>query len=62
MDNQICKYEGCDRPARYALYRLYPDFTKKWVNVCSVHDKIVAHNSKELKDEYPEVKFREVKE
>ena len=48
-EKKMCEYEGCGKEAKYALYRLYPDFTKKWVNVCDLHDRRVAQESRRLR-------------
>jgi len=52
-----CKY--CDDEAKFALYELKDDSTKEWVQVCDIHDKDIAHNSRLLKKQYPNMVFEE---
>ena len=33
-----CEIGGCQKPAKYALYKLYPDGTKRWLHVCEKHE------------------------
>ena len=33
-----CQVSGCNRPARYALYRTMPDGRKVWLEVCREHE------------------------
>lgn len=56
----MCEYEGCQKEAQYALYRFYPDFTKKWVNVCDIHDRRVAQEGRRLRAA-SEVAWKEVR-
>ena len=44
-----CEYDGCTNDAKYALFRLYPNLTKKWGHFCDEHDEMVASNSLLLK-------------
>ncbi len=56
-----CEVSGCNRMARYALFQLTTDFTKRWLCVCPVHDNIIAHQNKNLLMFFPGNKFKEVK-
>ena len=44
-----CEYEGCIRDAKFALFRLYQNLTKKWGHYCAEHDEIIALRSYSLK-------------
>ena len=35
--NGNCEIEGCNRNARWSLYRQLPTGEKEWVNVCEYH-------------------------
>ena len=37
-----CQIEGCKNPAKYALYKTYPDKGKVWLHVCDQHDQEIA--------------------
>ena len=61
-EKTMCQYEGCLREAKYALYRLYPNFTKKWINVCVGHEKDVAREAQRLKSaSKPDAVWKEVR-
>ena len=56
-----CEIEGCKLKARFALYELNEDFTKKWVHVCDTHDKWIARTNQELRKQYSDKIWREIK-
>jgi len=29
-----CEIEGCTRPAKYGIYKTFPNGEKKWLHVC----------------------------
>ena len=61
-EKTMCQYEGCLREAKYALYRFYPNFTKKWINVCDRHDKDIAQEAQGLRfASKPDAVWKEVK-
>ena len=33
-----CQIEGCSLPARYALYKLFPNGEKRWLHTCYLHE------------------------
>ena len=44
------------------MYELMPNKTKIWrSDLCSVHEKIIAESSRELRKEHELIEFREVK-
>jgi len=71
-----CQYDGCNteiastvhgqyrtKQRPYALYRLIEingSFLKRWVNVCSKHDKIIAQEARKLRHKYPDAEWREI--
>ena len=40
--NENCQYDGCNQPARYALFRTYPDGKKVWLHVCKGHERLIG--------------------
>ncbi len=34
----ICKIDGCNKEAHYAIFQMRDDFTKRWIDVCDKHD------------------------
>ena len=56
-----CEYEDCGREAHFALYQFKNNFTKKWVNVCDKHDRFIAEANSQLRRDYPNKIFKEVK-
>ena len=56
-----CEYPGCDEEAQYALFQLFDNFTKKWVQLCDLHDRLIASRSRRLKGYNPNKTFEEVK-
>ncbi len=56
-----CEYEGCQQEAKYALYQLNEDFTKRWVQVCDWHDKLISSTNNRIKRDNPDRIFKEVK-
>ena len=51
MGSMKCQYdnEECKNEAEYALYRLYNNGTKVWLNLCDRHDKAVVGENSKLK-------------
>lgn len=39
------KCEFCDNRAKYWLYMVFPNLSKKQVNVCEEHEKIIGDNN-----------------
>ncbi len=56
-----CQYPSCKDMAQYSIYEFYPDFTKRWVHVCDKHDKFLALANGQLRVEFPDKIFKEVK-
>ena len=40
-----CQVEGCNRLARWALYRTNPDGRKVWLHVCDEHERIIGNEN-----------------
>jgi len=38
----ICEIDGCNNPAKYALYKTFPDGHKEWLNVCKECDNVIG--------------------
>jgi len=42
-----CQVTGCEQPAKYPLYKTYPNGLKVWLHVCDKHEvEIGTENSK----------------
>jgi hypothetical protein len=41
----MCQYRNCNKPAKYAIYKLNPDGTKVWMHYCSDHEKETAREN-----------------
>lgn len=37
-----CQIEGCQDPAKYALYEIKLDGNKVWIHVCILHEKHIG--------------------
>ena len=37
-----CQVEGCQTPAKYGLFKTYPNGKKRWLYVCELHEKIIG--------------------
>jgi len=57
MQKMNCDFVGCGLKAKFALYQLLPDFTKRWLNVCDRHDRIIAEENAKLRALYPKAKW-----
>jgi len=40
-----CEIPNCQNPAKYALYKTFPDGKKEWLHVCEKHDKEIGHEN-----------------
>ena len=38
MKKEQCQVEGCQSLTLHALYKTYPDGTKRWLHVCKGHE------------------------
>jgi len=45
MKKKQCEIEGCPNPARYAIYKTFPDGRKRWLHVCDYHDKQIGREN-----------------
>jgi len=42
-----CEVEGCKNPAKWAMYKTFPNGEQKWIHVCDSHEQeIGAENFK----------------
>lgn len=49
----MCQVKGCNKPAKYGLYRTNPDGSKVWLHVCKQGEKIIgADNLKRAGGKY----------
>ena len=44
FNGKVCEAEGCNNPARYALYKTYPE-GKKWIYVCKKHEGLIGNEN-----------------
>jgi len=42
---KLCEVEGCPNLAKYALYKTFPDGTKKWLKVCGQHEEEIGNEN-----------------
>lgn len=40
-----CQVEYCNNPAKFALYKTFPDGTKKWLHVCRLHESEIGREN-----------------
>ena len=40
-----CEIGGCQKPAKYALNKLYPDGKKRWLHVCKEHEGEIGNEN-----------------
>ena len=40
-----CEIGGCHEPAKYALYKTYPDGKKVWLHVCKEHEGEIGNEN-----------------
>ena len=59
-----CNYGNCNRNSKYALYELFivddKKFLKRWLDVCPLHEDLIALNSASLRREYPDAKWEAI--
>jgi len=42
-----CEVSGCTAPAKYGIYKTYPNGEKKWIYVCSLHEGYIGSENLE---------------
>ncbi len=55
-----CEYNDCQNEAKFDLYELKENFTKKWIHVCDFHDKLVAISNVHLSRDNPDKRFVDI--
>ena len=49
-----CQYRGCRKRAVFAIYKLNPDMTKKWIELCDECEHKVVKENAAIKRHYHE--------
>ena len=42
LKDRRCQVDGCGAYTRYGIYKLSLDKSKKWVEVCDEHEKLIG--------------------
>lgn len=40
-----CQVNGCKETAKFALYKTFPNGSKRWLNVCKQHDEEIGQEN-----------------
>ena len=40
-----CEVNGCKRPAKWGLYKTFPNGEKRWLRVCDGHEKEIGQKN-----------------
>ena len=40
-----CEVSGCTQPARYGIYKTYPNGEKVWLHVCCLHEQVIGREN-----------------
>ena len=40
-----CEIVGCPNQAEYSIYKICPNGEKRWIRVCSEHEKIIGNDN-----------------
>ena len=47
MEFNFCDIEGCIKEAKYGIYEIKPDSTRRWLKVCKEHEEIIGKSNLE---------------
>jgi len=39
---EMCEYDNCKQPAKWALFKTYLNEQKKWLHVCNAHEQNIG--------------------
>lgn len=40
-----CEVNGCQQPAKYALFKTFPNGEKRWLHVCKDHEAEIGNEN-----------------
>ena len=52
MEREQCQIGGCQNPAKYSIYKTYPDGKNRWLHVCKEHEKEIGDENVRSSGEY----------
>ena len=55
-----CEYPNCDKEAEYSLFEYLPNLTKRWLQVCDWHDRIIAQHTRKVLMRFDAKEFKEI--